>query len=61
MEDVTAQLSEKPAISPVETGWAEARRRGGRGLRTCLPAVLERTSHRRESAPAEDNIVRGED
>ncbi|MES4891883.1 hypothetical protein [Streptomyces sp. NPDC096012] len=61
MDDVTAQLTEKPATAPVETGWAEAQRCASRGPRTCVPAVLERTSDRPGGAPAEDNIVRGED
>ncbi|GAB1339302.1 hypothetical protein ACE1SV_58920 [Streptomyces sp. E-15] len=60
MSDVTARASGKPAISD-ETGWAQARRRRDRGVRTCLPAVLDRTSARSRGAGAEDNIVRGED
>ncbi|MEU6669003.1 hypothetical protein [Streptomyces sp. NPDC046727] len=61
MTDVTAHSSEKPALPYSETGWAKARRRRGRGMRTCLPAVEDRASAERRGAPAEDNIVRGED
>ncbi|MFI9802810.1 hypothetical protein ACIHEJ_00265 [Streptomyces sp. NPDC052301] len=61
MKDVTAQSSEKPAPSRTETGWAQARRRRDRGVRTCLPAVLDGTGDRQEGIPAEENIVRGED
>ncbi|MFI5972316.1 hypothetical protein [Streptomyces sp. NPDC051452] len=61
MNDVTAPASEKPAIPHPETGWAEARRGRSRGPRTCVPAVVDRASAPRPGAPAEDNIVRGED
>lgn len=60
MNDVTAHASEKPALPHAETGWSKARRRG-RGVRTCLPAVLDRTSAQQQGSGAEDNIVRGED
>ncbi|GGW45836.1 hypothetical protein GCM10010503_23010 [Streptomyces lucensis JCM 4490] len=62
MSDVTAQASEKTPLPYAETGWSKARRRRGRGLRTCLPAVLDRTSAAQGQGPGgEDNIVRGED
>ncbi|MBB5928543.1 hypothetical protein [Streptomyces echinatus] len=61
MNDVTAHSSEKPAQPHAETGWAESRRRSGRGMRTCLPAVLDRTPTAPRGGPAEDTIVRGED
>lgn len=61
MNDVTAHASEKPAIPDAETGWAQARRRRNRGVRTCVPAVLDRTSAKRQGPDLEDNIVRGED
>ncbi|WP_432154658.1 hypothetical protein [Streptomyces tricolor] len=61
MNDVTAHASEKPAVPHAETGWAVAHRRRNRGVRTCVPAVLDRTSARQEGPGPEDNIVRGED
>ncbi|AKJ09002.1 hypothetical protein ABB07_02865 [Streptomyces incarnatus] len=63
MDDVTAPAhpSDKPALPYAETGWAKARRRRDRGVRTCLPAVVDRRSARRQGAAADDNIVRGED
>ncbi|MEU0005134.1 hypothetical protein ABZ079_12770 [Streptomyces sp. NPDC006314] len=61
MNEVTAHASEKSALPYAETGWSKARRRRGRGVRTCLPAVLDRTSAQRQGTGAEDNIVRGED
>ena len=62
MDDVTAPAhpSDKPALPYAETGWAKARRRRDRGVRTCLPAVVDRGSAHRRGA-ADDNIVRGED
>ncbi|MGJ5756208.1 hypothetical protein FB563_8095 [Streptomyces puniciscabiei] len=63
MDDVTAPAhpSDKPALPYAETGWAKARRRRDRGVRTCLPAVMDRRSAQRQGATADDNIVRGED
>ncbi|WP_037912451.1 hypothetical protein [Streptomyces sp. NRRL WC-3744] len=61
MNDVTAHASEKPATPHAETGWAQAHRRRNRGVRTCVPAVLDRTSAQRQALDPEDNIVRGED
>ncbi|MET8564759.1 hypothetical protein ABZV75_30870 [Streptomyces flaveolus] len=58
---MTAHASEKPAVPHAETGWAQARRRRNRGVRTCVPAVLDRTSAQRQALDPEDNIVRGED
>ncbi|MEW2283889.1 hypothetical protein [Streptomyces sp. NPDC047841] len=58
---MTAHASEKPAIPDAETGWAQARRRRNRGVRTCVPAVLDRASAQRQGPGPEDNIVRGED
>ncbi|MEV6112739.1 hypothetical protein AB0L59_09455 [Streptomyces sp. NPDC052109] len=60
MDYVTAHPTEKPAPLPyAETGWAKALRRRDRGVRTCLPAVLDRGVTQQQGA--EDNIVRGED
>lgn len=61
MNDVTADASEKPAPADTETGWAQTRRRGDRGVRTCLPAVVDRTRTERRGDLPEDHIVRGED
>ncbi|QJS08551.1 hypothetical protein HKX69_02575 [Streptomyces argyrophyllae] len=58
---MTAHASEKPAVPDAETGWAQARRRRDRGVRTCVPAVLDRASAQRQGPGPEDNIVRGED
>ncbi|MGW4566281.1 hypothetical protein ACWEN3_29025 [Streptomyces sp. NPDC004561] len=58
---MTAQASEKPDLPYAETGWSKARRRRGKGVRTCLPAVLDRAAGRQRDTVAEDNIVRGED
>ncbi|GGV14700.1 hypothetical protein GCM10010260_62400 [Streptomyces filipinensis] len=61
MDDVTAHPSEKPTLPYAETGWAKAHRRRGWGVRTCLPATLERGSAPRQDTACEDTIVRGED
>ncbi|MFS4094467.1 hypothetical protein [Streptomyces sp. AF1A] len=58
---MTAHTSEKPALPCAETGWSKARRRRGKGVRTCLPAVVERAAAPQRDRAAEDNIVRGED
>ncbi|GAA2784140.1 hypothetical protein GCM10010521_73250 [Streptomyces rameus] len=58
---MTAHSSDKPALPYAETGWAKAHRRQGRGVRTCLPAVLDRPSGGQRDASADDHIVRGED
>nr|WP_163010602.1 hypothetical protein [Streptomyces dangxiongensis] len=58
---MTAHSSDKSAVPDAETGRATARRRRERGVRTCLPAVLDRTSAPLPGAGTEDNIVRGED
>ncbi|MER6072573.1 hypothetical protein ABT187_27730 [Streptomyces sp. NPDC001817] len=62
MDDVTApaHASDKTDLPYAETGWAKARRRRDRGVRTCLPAVA-RGPAQRQGAVAEDHIVRGED
>ncbi|MGW7522208.1 hypothetical protein [Streptomyces sp. NPDC054783] len=61
MDDVIAHPTEKPSVPYAETGWAKARRRRNRGVRTCLPAVVDRGSARRLGTGSEENIVRGED
>ncbi|MFG3200649.1 hypothetical protein [Streptomyces sp. NPDC048192] len=61
MDDVTAQPTEKPSLPYAETGWAKARRRRNRGVRTCLAAVMDRDSAQQRRTASEDNIVRGED
>ncbi|MFE9899652.1 hypothetical protein [Streptomyces achromogenes] len=58
---MTAHADTKPAIPYAETGWAQARRHRDRGARTCLPAVLDRTTGRWPGPDTEDTIVRGED
>ncbi|UUU20139.1 hypothetical protein [Streptomyces sp. DSM 40750] len=44
-----------------ESGWAKARRRRGKGVRTCLPALPGREGRRTPEAEAEPTIVRGDD
>ncbi|ASN23009.1 hypothetical protein LK07_02080 [Streptomyces pluripotens] len=58
---MTAHPSDKRAVPHPETGWAKARRPRERGVRTCLPAVVDRASAAQRGAAAQDNIVRGED
>jgi hypothetical protein len=58
---VTVYSSEKPVAGMAETGWAKARRRWGKGLRTCLPAIVERGGPREALQDQDGNIVRGED
>ncbi|MFF5438336.1 hypothetical protein [Streptomyces achromogenes] len=58
---MTAHADTKPAIPHAETGWAQARRRRDRGVRTCLPAVLDRSTGRWPAPDPGDAIVRGED
>ncbi|MFI5683288.1 hypothetical protein [Streptomyces sp. NPDC051636] len=58
---MTAHITEKPVARFPETGWSKARRRRNRGLRTCLPAIVDRGAAREEYRGPDGNIVRGED
>ncbi|MEU5595397.1 hypothetical protein [Streptomyces sp. NPDC020298] len=58
---MTAQSSEKPVAGIPETGWSKARRRRGKGVRTCLPAILDRGAARTVAEGRDGTIVRGED
>ncbi|MCT7355584.1 hypothetical protein N4P33_26010 [Streptomyces sp. 15-116A] len=59
---MTSEISDKPRPRRPETGWARARRlRGQDPLRTCLPAVVDRTSSTTSNGSMEETIVRGED
>jgi len=58
---VTAHISEKPVARVPETGWSKARRRRNKGLRTCLPAVVDGGAAREAYPGPDSNIVRGED
>ncbi|MFF4394182.1 hypothetical protein [Streptomyces sp. NPDC001480] len=58
---MTAQSSEKPVAGIAETGWSKARRRRGKGVRTCLPAILDRGAAREAAQGQDGTIVRGED
>ncbi|MEU1462491.1 hypothetical protein ABZ467_17675 [Streptomyces sp. NPDC005727] len=58
---MTAHISDRPALPYAETGWSKARGRRGGSVRTCRPAIAERTGPRQESAERDGNIVRGED
>lgn len=44
-----------------ESDWAKARRRRGKGVRTCLPALTDRDGRRAPDAEADLIIVRGDD
>ncbi|MGW0843969.1 hypothetical protein ACWD26_28285 [Streptomyces sp. NPDC002787] len=44
-----------------ESGWAKARRRPGKSVRLCLPALADRDGTRTAEAEADSNIVRGDD
>jgi hypothetical protein len=58
---VTSQIVEKPVARRPETGWSRTRRLQGKGdLRTCLPAIEDRTATTTAST-GEGNIFRGED
>ncbi|MFE7843537.1 hypothetical protein ACFU53_48070 [Streptomyces sp. NPDC057474] len=44
-----------------ESGWAKARRRRGKGVRMCLPALTGRGVLCTAEAGADSHIVRGDD
>ncbi|MFF9035977.1 hypothetical protein ACF090_10950 [Streptomyces sp. NPDC014892] len=44
-----------------ESGWAEARRRRGKGVRLCLPALTDRDGTRAARSGPDSHIVRGDD
>jgi hypothetical protein len=44
-----------------ESGWAKARRRRGKGVRMCLPALPDKDGTRVPEAGADTHIVRGDD
>ncbi|MFJ3714666.1 hypothetical protein [Streptomyces sp. NPDC090057] len=58
---MTAHISDRPALPYAETGWSKARRGRGEGVRTCLPAVVDRTGPRQGDTERDATIVRGED
>ncbi|MFI9824857.1 hypothetical protein ACIHFC_31040 [Streptomyces sp. NPDC052013] len=59
---MTSEISDKPRPRRPETGWARAQRlRGKDPLRTCLPAVVDRTSSTPSNTGRDETIVRGED
>lgn len=59
---MTSEISDNPRPRRPETGWARAQRlRGKDPLRTCLPAVVDRTSSTTSNRGIEETIVRGED
>ncbi|KAF5993758.1 hypothetical protein BOG92_019985 [Streptomyces sp. WAC00263] len=57
---MTAGVSTKITARLPETGWAQARRQAGQGVRTCVPARTDRAARQDRVGP-EWNIVRGED
>ncbi|WP_215451921.1 MULTISPECIES: hypothetical protein [unclassified Streptomyces] len=44
-----------------ESGWAEARRRRGKGVRLCLPAVTDRERTQAAGGGPDSHIVKGDD
>jgi hypothetical protein len=57
---VSTHTSEKLVVR--ESGWAEARRRRGKGVRLCLPAVADRKDGVGVTgAGADAHIVKGDD
>lgn len=44
-----------------ESGWAKARRRHGKNVRMCLPALSDKDGTRVTEAGADTHIVRGDD
>ncbi|BBC36973.1 hypothetical protein SGFS_082670 [Streptomyces graminofaciens] len=56
---MSTQTVEKLVVR--ESGWAKARRRRGKGVRTCLPALAVRDGRRTPEAEAVPTIVRGDD
>ncbi|GAA0660045.1 hypothetical protein HCJ93_01375 [Streptomyces sp. SBST2-5] len=59
---MTSETSDKPRPRRPETGWARAQRlRGKNPLRTCLPAVIDRTDSDTSNTGMGEIIVRGED
>ncbi|MET8786259.1 MULTISPECIES: hypothetical protein [unclassified Streptomyces] len=57
---MTAHPSETPVVRPPQTGWAKSRTPRENTLRTCIPALDDRTGTGTWRSP-ESNIVRGED
>ncbi|WP_167546309.1 hypothetical protein [Streptomyces zinciresistens] len=44
-----------------ETGWTKARHHRSPAIRTCVPAVADRSRRTPSRAGADDHIVRGDD
>ncbi|MET7441846.1 MULTISPECIES: hypothetical protein [unclassified Streptomyces] len=57
---MTTDVRRENASRRPETGWAEARRRRERAIRTCVPATADGDTRQAQAGP-EWNIVRGED
>ncbi|MET8636878.1 hypothetical protein [Streptomyces sp. NPDC004680] len=57
---MTAHPSETPVVRPPQTGWAKSRTPRENTLRTCIPALEDRTGTGTWRSP-ESHIVRGED
>ncbi|MFF8952064.1 hypothetical protein ACF09I_25160 [Streptomyces sp. NPDC014940] len=58
---MTAHPVDRPVLPYAETGWSRARRGQAGGVRTCVPAIAERTGPQQPSGERDGNIVRGED
>ncbi|MET7490525.1 hypothetical protein [Streptomyces sp. NPDC005538] len=59
---MTARTDKRKAVQlPPETGWAKARRRSGKAVRTCIPPVEDTSMTPPPCTLPEGNIVRGDD
>lgn len=59
---MTARTAKKEHLYlPPETGWAKARHRGGKAVRTCVPPVDDSGATPPPQTLVEGNIVRGDD
>ncbi|MCX5240826.1 hypothetical protein OG824_37005 [Streptomyces prunicolor] len=59
---MTARTVKKEELHlPPETGWAKARRRNGKAVRTCIPPVEDNSVTPPPRMLTEGNIVRGDD
>ncbi|MDT0470555.1 hypothetical protein RM863_00180 [Streptomyces sp. DSM 41014] len=61
MTTVTRGTARTPSIRIARTGWALARRPRDGGVRTCVPAVVDRDVTAVAPSGGEQNIVRGAD
>ncbi|MFE9764065.1 hypothetical protein ACFYPC_05935 [Streptomyces sp. NPDC005808] len=55
------RITPKPSIRVAETGWSKARRRRGKGMRTCVAAVEDEGTPVVAQTDTEANIIRSTD